>query len=437
MPLRFEPRFFERKPQQCFWLRANASIVGQGKLGLKARTQFRREVHARLGKKWPAGARNDGNPPAQILFKQTSPQNFLKRIKPIANGTSVPIGDAGKAGAESFRVEIHHERIAVYASTATGFRYALSSLFDQFDPQAGFFSGGTFEDEPAFPFRAFLLNFAHDYLAPRKGEKRVKIKPYDRDLADELIKQIADARCNAVILDIENAVRYQSHPQIARSHSYPMEAFRRLVRTARDVGLEVIPKTNFSKSPKYRHNDWFEPYHEMPDGSEYYRRAGQIMAELISIARPRYYHIGMDEDHRETRIYVNTVKALRTILLKKKVTPIIWIDLDKPHQPEINLKMMEALKQMPRKKLLINFWQYSGWSYNRVSDLMNMGYTVLGASNARPHCPASANAAFALRAYQQGATGMVGTCWTPITKEYEPDYRTAIRASGRAFWLGG
>jgi hypothetical protein len=54
------------------------------------------------------------------------------------------------------------------------------------------------------------------------------------------------------------------------------------------------------------------------------------------------------------------------------------------------------------------------------------------------HLPLSApTRAFALRAKQQDAVGMVGTCWAEMLPEYSASYEKSIEVSGRAFWTAG
>jgi hypothetical protein len=379
---RYVPRFSERLPAQTFWLCGRSEIKSVGPAAAAPAKDFRRAVKNLSAKQKKVIAASTGRSARSVVFRQGKPRAYLKKIR-LAGNATLPAGESGPAGAESFRLEITPERIVMHASTATGFRYANQSLWGRFDPSACFFTGGVVEDEPAFPFRAFLLSLAHNYRAPCRGEKRKRIKRFDLDVAKSLIRRIADARMNAVMIDIENAVRYRSHPEIARSHSAPMSDLRQMVRLARKLGLEVIPKTNFSKSPRHGHNDWFEPYHRLPDGPEYFRRAGMIMDELIGAVKPRYYQIGMDEDkERGKKTYIEAVKELRKHLLGRDVMPIMWIDLDKGYQPkDFRNKMETAARVLPRKNLVMNHWQYYGRRFPALSRLKRMGRVVLGGTS--------------------------------------------------------
>jgi hypothetical protein len=437
----FPPRRFLCRPCQTFWLRQAVSIRGFGAKGERAAQLFREEL-TRRAPNLPQPWKGPGRPSREIVFRTGVPQDYLRLLKPDGRPVVLPVGESGKKGAESFRLEVNHDRILIEAANHAGFRHAIGTLFDRFDTETCFFSGGTCEDEPAFPFRAFLLNLAHHYVAPRGKEKRKHIKAFDEETAAKLMRKIAEARFNAVILDVENAVRYRALPAIARKHSRPMSALRTLVRLAKSLGLEVIPKCNFSKSDKFRHNDWFEPYHLMPDNREYWALAAKVIDELLEETQARYFHVGMDEDHRDASAYVAAVQTLHKLLNRQKVKPILWTDIDKlPYAADVELKMRAALRQMPRENLIITHWQYHGRCFDGVSELQRLGYTTLGATamNAHMgHLPLSApTRAFALRAKQQDAVGMVGTCWAEMLPEYSASYEKSIEVSGRAFWTAG
>jgi hypothetical protein len=439
MTLIFEPRFYERQPAQTFWLEKDTHVVGAGREGEAAAERFCRELQRLIRLKFQPdrGVKRVAN---VLVFRQGKPSDYLQRLKPEIRAV-LPAGDSGAPGAESFRLEIGRARMTVQAATEAGFRFAEQALWNLFDAEAHFFTGGVMEDEPAFPFRAFLLSLAHDYKAPHKGERRRKLKRFDLETALSLIRRIAAARLNAVMIDVENAVRYRSHPEIARSHTAPMSALMAMVRLAKSLHLEVIPKTNFSKSyaPKHGHNDWFEPYHLLEDGPEYFRRAGQIMDELKAATGARYYQIGMDEDHaRDSDAYLAAVLALRKQVLKRAMTPIMWIDLEKRYQSEaFQQKMERAAAELPRQGLVLTHWHYYGRVYRSIGALRRKGHTVLGGTSLKPKWKTDGTRAFALRAFEQDAAGMVGTCWLPVLPETKAAYERAIDGSGRAFWTAG
>ena len=53
-------------------------------------------------------------------------------------------------------------------------------------------------------------------------------------------------RMNMVVIDLGEAIQYQSHPELAVKGSWPVEKFRKELARLRGMGLEPIPKLNFS-----------------------------------------------------------------------------------------------------------------------------------------------------------------------------------------------
>lgn len=94
---------------------------------------------------------------------------------------------------------------------------------------------------------------------------------------------MAAAGYTALVVDCEDAVRYRSHPELARSYTAPMRDLVTLARRAHQHGLDVVPKINFSQSHWHFHNHWFRPHHLLFDNAEYWRRAFRIIDELIRV----------------------------------------------------------------------------------------------------------------------------------------------------------
>ena len=71
------------------------------------------------------------------------------------------------------------------------------------------------------------------------------------------------------------------------------------VKRLREMGLEPIPKLNFSTC----HDTWLGPYARMVSTPKYYEVAKDLIAETIELFdKPRLFHLGMDEeDERNQR----------------------------------------------------------------------------------------------------------------------------------------
>ena len=79
--------------------------------------------------------------------------------------------------------------------------------------------------------------------------------------------------CNLLMLDIGDGVIYPSHPEIAINGSWPAERLNAEVKRLKKLGLEVVPKLNFSST----HDSWLKDYHKMLTSQKYY----EVCADLI------------------------------------------------------------------------------------------------------------------------------------------------------------
>jgi hypothetical protein len=127
---------------------------------------------------------------------------------------------------------------------------------------------------------------------------------FDQTLWDDLLQRMAGAGMNMVVLDLGDAVRYDSHPEIAVQGAWSRDKLREEIARARALGLEVIPKLNFSAC----HDTWLGQYSRMLSTDIYYGVCKDLIAEVIELFdRPRFFHLGMDEElykHQEHYAYV-------------------------------------------------------------------------------------------------------------------------------------
>ena len=59
-------------------------------------------------------------------------------------------------------------------------------------------------------------------------------------------QRMQKVRMNMVVIDLGEAIQYQSHPELAVKGTRPVEKFRKELARLRAMGLEPIPKLNFS-----------------------------------------------------------------------------------------------------------------------------------------------------------------------------------------------
>ena len=121
-------------------------------------------------------------------------------------------------------------------------------------------------------------------------------KPYlrfDMDLWRELVPKMVEAGINMVVLDLGDGVRYQSHPEIAVEGAWTTDQLKEELARLRAVGIEPIPKLNFSAC----HDVWMGPYSRMLSTDTYYGVCKDLIEEIIGLFdKPRFFHLGMDEE---------------------------------------------------------------------------------------------------------------------------------------------
>jgi len=140
-------------------------------------------------------------------------------------------------------------------------------------------------------------NFWNDWDDPQPRSPYVNARPFLRfhdKLWGELLAAMVKAKMNAVVIDLGDGVRYASHPEIAVEHAWPTERLRTEVKRLREMGLEPLPKLNFSTC----HDVWLGRYARMVSTDEYYGVCRDLIAEVIDLFdKPRLFHLGMDEEN--------------------------------------------------------------------------------------------------------------------------------------------
>jgi hypothetical protein len=150
-------------------------------------------------------------------------------------------------------------------------------------------------------------NMWSDWENPAVKSPYYAAKPFLRfedGLWDDLLNRMSRAGFNMVVLDLGDGVFYESHPEIAVENAWSVERLRAELDKMRSLGLEPIPKLNFSTC----HDHWMGPYARRISTPEYYDFCRDIIAEVMALFdTPRFFHLGMDEEeqkHQRTFEYV-------------------------------------------------------------------------------------------------------------------------------------
>ncbi len=215
---------------------------------------------------------------------------------------------------------------------------------------------------------ANLLHLSYNMWADREPlpeEKRPPhwgAKPYlrfDESLWNDVLKKMAEVGMNMVVIDLGDGVQYESHPEIAVENAWSPAKLREELAKARALGLEPIPKMNFSAC----HDHWLGPYSKCLSTETYYKVCGDLIAEVMDLFdKPRFFHLGMDEETAEHQRYFRYVVIrqydlwwhdfhfLREAVEKGGSRPWIWSDYLWTHPDAF-------FENMPKSVLQSN-WYY-------------------------------------------------------------------------------
>jgi len=270
-------------------------------------------------------------------------------------------------------------------------------------------------DESTPEIRGLLIHVTH--YDPIWYKVKEEEKPFDADVAIEVIEAAAEGGLNLLVVDCADGVKYASHPELERHYTVPMETLRPVIARAGELGLELVPKLNFSQSRYHHHNDWFRPHHELFDSDEYWKLAFEIVDELIEEMKPpRFFHIGMDEDHdRSHRQYNAAIWRAHDELKSRGLRTVIWNDSvckDHPRAEHHAEKSMQAEADIP-KDLVEVVWNYSRPAPEDVERLIALGFEVWGG----PGRDTEQVRAWRDDILRLGGKGLLLTRWVPMVAD--------------------
>ena len=164
---------------------------------------------------------------------------------------------------------------------------------------------------------------------------------------------------NMILLDLGEACVYPSHPELAVRGSLEPDRMRKELDRLRKLGLEPIPKLNFSTA----HDTWLKDCHRAVSTPEYYRTCADVIRDVCEIfGKPRFFHLGYDEETasaqsqygfsvvRQGDLWWHDFLFLSGTVEKCGMRPWIWSDYMWHH-------LKDFLAKMPRSVLQSN-WYY-------------------------------------------------------------------------------
>ena len=128
------------------------------------------------------------------------------------------------------------------------------------------------------------------------GKRRSRYHCYLRthdDLWRKSVDHAAAEGLNLVFIDLGEGMAYPSHPELAVPGTWSVEKMQKELARIRALGLEPIPKLNFSTC----HDAWLKNYHRMIATRKYYQVVADVIRDTCEIfGHPRLFHIGFDEE---------------------------------------------------------------------------------------------------------------------------------------------
>ena len=118
---------------------------------------------------------------------------------------------------------------------------------------------------------------------------------FDKDVYYRYVDEMKAAGLNCIIIDLADAMIFDSHPELAIEGSFTKEQMRAELDRLNELGFEVVPKLNFSAT----HDTWLKEYSRMLSTEIYYKVCKDLIDEVCELFEPRYFHIGFDEEGLE------------------------------------------------------------------------------------------------------------------------------------------
>ena len=183
---------------------------------------------------------------------------------------------------------------------------------------------------------------------------------FERETWDKYMEYQKINGVNTIVIDIGEAMFYESHPELAVKGSFTHEQMRAEVQKLKNMGFEVVPKLNFSAT----HDIWLKDYSRMLSTPIYYQVCKDVINEVCDVFKPKYFHLGMDEENaelqrnfyfaaiRQGELWWHDMHFLIDCVEKNNVRPWIWADRIWSHPDEF-------VSKMP-KSVLCSCWYYNG-----------------------------------------------------------------------------
>lgn len=177
---------------------------------------------------------------------------------------------------------------------------------------------------------------------------------FDESLWRDVTQKMSDVGMNMVVMDLGEGIAYKSHPEIGVEGSWTHKKMRQELTRLSDLGIEAIPKLNFSTG----HDTWLGKYNRMVSTKKYYEVCRDLIEEVSELFdRPRFFHLGYDEENalqqqrynhviiRQHELWWHDFYFFVEQVEKNKIRPWIWSDYAWKHPDTFYEKMPKSVLQ--------------------------------------------------------------------------------------------
>ncbi len=171
---------------------------------------------------------------------------------------------------------------------------------------------------------------------------------------------LKNAGVNTLIIDIAEAMYYETHPELAVIGSWKRDKMLSEIERLQNLGFEIVPKLNFSAC----HDIWLKDYSRMLSTPVYYDVCRDLISEVCEVFKPRYFHLGMDEENyqiqrnflyvavRQRELWWHDLNFFIDCVEKYNARPWVWAD-------PVWALPEEYVSKMPKEVIQSN-WFYGG-----------------------------------------------------------------------------
>lgn len=216
------------------------------------------------------------------------------------------------------------------------------------------------------------------YLSDSQWSPKKESLKFDDNFWDEFLEKCRETGINMVVLDVGDGVNYKSHPEIAMKDGWSKERVHSEVEKCKKLGIELVPKLNFSSGHSY----WMGDYRRMTSTKPYYDFCSDVIKEVYEIFNgPRFIHLGLDEEcyitsrvtdyvlYRQGQLLIDDIKFLVNETNKTGALAWMW------HDP-VTEAVEEFTEAIGPDKVIISPWWYWAYTnerpYKLITDWENM-----------------------------------------------------------------